>query len=169
MGGQPASPGCGLSVTIARRGAGYLLHSRQWVSAAPEECFEFFADARNLETLTPAFLRFRIVSPLPIEMRAGARIEYRLSLGGIPLHWLTRIEDWQPGRTFTDVQLRGPYAEWIHVHRFEPGDTGTWITDEVRYRLPFAPVSSFAHELFVKPRLVAIFEYRSRAMRFLLP
>ena len=169
MARHPAPPGWRLSVTIVRRGTGYLLRSRQWVSARTEECFEFFADARNLEVLTPDFLRFRIVSPLPIEMRAGALIEYRLRMGGVPLRWLTRIDDWQPGRAFTDVQLRGPYAEWIHSHRFEPGATGTWISDEVAYRLPFAPFSSLAHALLVKPRLLAIFEYRVKAMRLLLP
>ncbi len=169
MARHPAPPERCLSVTIVRRGTGYLLRSRQWVSAPPGECFEFFADARNLEALTPDFLRFRIVSPLPIEMRTGALIEYRLSLGGLPLRWLTRIDDWQPGRAFTDVQLRGPYAEWVHTHTFEPGATGTWVSDEVRYRLPLAPLSSLAHALFVKPRLLAIFEFRSSMMRLLLP
>ena len=169
MAEHPAPPGWCLSIAIARRGIGYLLRSRQWVSAPPGECFEFFADARNLEALTPDFLHFQIVSPLPIEMRTGALIEYRLRLGGLPLRWLTRIEDWQPARSFTDVQLRGPYSEWVHSHTFEPGATGTWICDEVAYRLPLAPFSSLVHALFVKPRLRAIFEYRSEVMRRLLP
>ena len=158
-----------LSVTITRAGAGYRLRSRQWVSAPPVECFEFFADARNLEALTPPFLRFGIVSPLPIAMHAGTLIEYRLSLSGLPMRWLTRIDDWQPGTGFTDVQLRGPYAEWVHRHTFEPGPTGTWILDEVSYRLPWVPFGGLVHEIFVRPRLTAIFEYRRRAMTFLLP
>ena len=98
-------------------------------------------------------------------MRSGTLIHYRLRVSGLPLHWLTRIDDWRPGTSFTDVQLRGPYAEWIHRHTIEPGPTGTWITDEVSYRLPRVPLGGLVHELFVRPRLLRIFEYRREAMR----
>lgn len=145
---------------ITRRGRHHLLHSEQWVPAAPEACFAFFSDARNLEVLTPPFLRFQIVTPQPIVMRAGALIEYRLGLLGLPFTWLTRIEDWQPARGFTDVQLRGPYARWIHRHTFTPGDRGTWLRDEVEYALPLAPLSDPVHALFVRSRLHQIFTYR---------
>jgi hypothetical protein len=50
------------------------------------------ADASNLEAFPPPFLHLRILSPLPIEMRPGARVDYALSLGGVPLRWRTRTE-----------------------------------------------------------------------------
>lgn len=155
-------------LSIVRRGRAHVLSSRQWVPAPMEECFAFFSDAANLEALTPPFLRFRILTPLPIEMRAGALIEYRLSLLGVPLPWLTRIADWRPGRGFTDVQLRGPYAKWVHRHAFTPADGGTWVRDEVEYALPLAPLSDPAHALFVRPRLREIFTYRRQAIARLL-
>jgi len=141
-----------------------LLQSEQWVPAPPPVCFTFFSDAANLEALTPPFLHFRIVTALPVEMRTGALIEYRLGLLGLPLRWLTRIEDWHPGRGFTDVQVRGPYARWIHRHTFTPADGGTWVRDEVEYALPLAPFTDPIHALFVRPRLREIFAYRQDAI-----
>lgn len=156
------------ALSIARRDGCHVLHSRQWVPAPREECFAFFSDAANLEALTPPFLKFRILTPLPIEMRAGALIEYRLSLLGVPMPWLTRIEDWRPGQGFTDVQLRGPYARWVHRHTFSPADEGTWVRDEVEYALPLAPLSGPVQALFVRPRLREIFAYRQQAIARLL-
>jgi len=72
--------------------------SRSQVVARPRaEVFAFFSDAANLEALTPPFLRFRILTPMPIEMRAGARIDYSLSLFGMPVRWRTldRIFDYR--------------------------------------------------------------------------
>lgn len=158
----------GPSLRISSRGRRRLLESRQWVPAALDECFGFFADAANLEALTPPFLRFEIVTPLPIAMRAGAQIEYRLRLMGVPLAWLTRIEDWQPGRGFTDVQVAGPYARWVHRHEFESAAGGTWVSDAVDYALPLAPLSDPLHALFVRPRLRDIFAYRQQAIARIL-
>jgi hypothetical protein len=137
-----------------------MIASSQLVAAALDETFAFFADAANLEAITPPFLSFDIVSPLPIAMREGALIEYRLRLMGAPVRWLTRIESWQPGRGFTDVQLTGPYACWIHHHTFVARTDGTEVHDRVEYALPLEPLSAPVHALFVRPTLERIFAYR---------
>ena len=94
-------------------------------------------------------------------MRVGALIEYRLRLHGLPIRWLTQIEDWEPGVRFVDRQLRGPYALWHHTHDFEPsGDGGTLMRDTVRYALPYGPAGAVAHALFVKRDLERIFDFR---------
>src|SRR3954451_64976 len=90
----------------------------QILPGAPDEVFPFFADARNLEAITPPLLRFRVTTPEPIEMGAGTLLEYRLRIHGIPVRWRTLIEDWAPPHRFVDTQLRGPYARWHHTHTF---------------------------------------------------
>ena len=133
------------------------------------EVFAFFADAANLESITPAFLRFRILTPLPIEMRVGARIDYALSLFGVPLRWRTRIAAWEPGVRFVDEQESGPYALWRHTHDFEAeGERSTIVRDVVEYAVPFGVAGRVAHALLVRRALDRIFDHRREAIGRLL-
>jgi len=137
----------------------HTLEREQIVPVPPDEAFEFFADAHNLEAITPPWLRFRVLSPGPIAMRAGTEIRYRLRLHGVPIGWLTRIETWEPGRRFADVQVRGPYRLWHHTHSFAPRQGGTAIGDRVRYALPVRGV-----DRFVRRDLERIFDFRRDAI-----
>jgi hypothetical protein len=140
------------------------LEREQVIPGEPEAVFPFFAEARNLEAITPAFLRFRVTTPGPIEIGVGSLIAYRLRLHGVPLRWLTSIEAWEPGRRFVDVQVRGPYARWHHTHTFEPHAGGTLMRDVVRYALPLGPLGRGADALVVRRDLRAIFDFRARAI-----
>ena len=143
----------------------HTLIREQRLEGTPDEVFPFFADAGNLEAITPPWLAFHVVTPRPIEMRAGTLIEYRLRLHRLPIRWLTRIEEWEPGVRFVDAQLHGPYALWHHTHEFEPdGVGGTVMRDTVRYALPWWPLGEVAHALLVRRDLAAIFDHRERAV-----
>jgi ligand-binding SRPBCC domain-containing protein len=143
----------------------HVLERRQRVPVPAERAFAFFSDARNLEAITPPWLRFRVLTPGAIEMRPDALIEYRLRLHGIPLSWLTRIEVWEPPHRFVDVQLNGPYALWEHTHTFAPdGADAVVISDRVRYALPLGRLGELARRLFVRRDLDRIFDHRMRAI-----
>jgi ligand-binding SRPBCC domain-containing protein len=138
------------------------LEREQLLPGRPVDVFPFFADARNLEAITPPLLRFRVVSVEPIEMRAGTLIAYRLRLHGITVRWLTRIAVWDPPHRFVDVQLRGPYALWHHTHSFaDAGDGQTLMRDVVRYAIGFGPLGDLAHALLVRRDLARIFDFRA--------
>jgi ligand-binding SRPBCC domain-containing protein len=126
--------------------------------------FAFFSDAANLERITPPRLRFRSLTPVPIEMGEGTLIDYRLSLRGVSFRWRTRIDVWEPRSRFVDRQLRGPYALWEHEHTFSEVAEGTQVADRVRWALPFGPVGELARG-FVRRELDAIFRYREQAIR----
>lgn len=147
----------------------HVLERTQTVPRPVPEVFGFFADAANLEAITPSFLRFRIRTPLPIEMREGALIDYSLSLFGVPVRWRTRITEWQPGRRFVDEQERGPYAVWRHTHTFEARGDSTVVGDRVEYAVPFGPVGVVARALFVRRTVERIFDHRQQAIARLLP
>lgn len=138
----------------------HVLEREQLVPRPQREVFAFFSNARNLEAITPAFLRFRIETPEPIAMRAGSRIAYALSLFGVPLRWLTLIEAWEPEERFVDVQLRGPYALWRHTHTFRAAPGGTLVRDRVEYALPLGWLGEVAHALLVRRTLARIFDHR---------
>lgn len=150
---------------LRKAAAHRVFATSQWVPTALDETFAFFADAWNLERITPPFLCFRIITPPPIPMRVGMLIDYRLRLRGIPVWWRTEITAWDPPRSFTDVQVRGPYRKWVHRHDFVAEDGGTRVDDTVTYAVPGG---ALVDRLIVRPDLDRIFGYRRSAIRRLL-
>jgi ligand-binding SRPBCC domain-containing protein len=144
------------------------LYREQLVPRPLDEVFAFFARAGNLERITPPWLAFSLQDPEPDEMATGTRIEYRLHLHGIPLRWISRIERWEPGRAFEDVQVKGPYRLWHHRHEFRAAGGGTLVQDHVRYALPLGPLGELAHAAVVERDLARIFAFRYAAVKELL-
>ncbi len=142
-----------------------ILEREQIIGRPRSEVFAFFADAGNLERITPSFLGFEILTPLPIAMKTGAIIEYRIRLFGVPMRWRTRIDSWTPESSFVDVQERGPYALWQHTHAFDDlGDGRTRMTDRVVYRAPLGVLGRIARRLFVTRMLDRIFDHRRKVI-----
>jgi ligand-binding SRPBCC domain-containing protein len=131
------------------------------LDAPPAEVFPFFADARNLEALTPPWLRFEVETPAPVAMRAGALIDYRLRVHGLPLRWRSEITAWDPPHLFVDEQRRGPYRAWRHEHRFTAQGEGTLVEDAVTYAVRGG---ALVDALFVRRDLDRIFAFRRQAL-----
>jgi ligand-binding SRPBCC domain-containing protein len=150
---------------VGSGGRVHRLERRQRIELPARRAFEFYADALNLEAITPPWLGFEVTTARPIRMGAGTLVDYRLSLHGVPLRWRTRIEVWEPPRRFVDVQVSGPYALWEHAHEFEPGGSEVVVIhDHIRYALPLGPLGELAHLLFVRRDLERIFDYRRDAV-----
>ncbi len=127
-----------------------------------EKVFPFFADARNLETITPPWLNFHVLTPDEIPMRAGAIIDYKLRIHGLPVRWRTEITGWEPPVSFRDEQRRGPYRLWRHTHTFAEKDGGTLCHDRVEYAVPGGALVNY---LFVRHDVKKIFNYRAEALK----
>lgn len=125
-----------------------------------DETFAFFADASNLQRITPPWLDFRITSPLPVEMQEGALIDYRLKMRGVPMRWRSEITAWEPPYRFVDEQVKGPYRRWHHTHTFREVDEGTEVRDRVDY---LVPGGRLIDTLFVRRELLSIFRHRQQA------
>ncbi len=142
----------------------YHLDRSLFIPRPRAEVFAFFADAFNLERITPAFLHFHILTPPPIAMREGTLIDYELRLYGARFKWRTRIEAFAPPSFFIDTQLKGPYKHWHHRHTFEEAPGGTLMHDCLDYDLSFGPLGSLAHALFVRRSVEQIFTHRNQTI-----
>ena len=138
----------------------YTLHHEQWIARPIDEVFAFFADAHNLEQITPPWLGFRILSMSTASIEEGTIIRYRLRLHAIPVHWRTEICEWSPPHCFVDKQTKGPYKRWRHTHRFEAHGSRTKMIDEVQYTLPMGVLGRIVHALKVRRDVSRIFDYR---------
>jgi ligand-binding SRPBCC domain-containing protein len=137
-----------------------VLERTQFVPVPVDRAFAFFSDARNLERITPPWLSFRVMTEGEIRMGAGVEIDYRIRIAGIPARWRSLISRWEPGVSFVDEQLVGPYRWWHHTHTFSPHDGGARITDRIEYAVSGWILEPAIHALFVRKRLEGIFEYR---------
>lgn len=141
-----------------------VFEAEQYLSEPLEQVFSFFAEAKNLEKITPDFLNFKILSVSDPAIRSGTLIDYRLKIHGVPVRWRTQIEAWRPPFEFSDVQLKGPYQKWHHTHRFEAMGSGTLMVDQVRYRLPAGYLGWLGGHALVRRDVNQIFAYRKKTM-----
>jgi ligand-binding SRPBCC domain-containing protein len=139
--------------------------SELWLPIPRDEAFAFYANAHNLETITPPWLRFSVLTPAPVDIDVGTVIDYRLRLRGLPIRWQSEIVAWDPPRLFVDVQVRGPYRRWQHEHRFSEQDGGTLVGDLVEYEVPGGRL---VDRVLVRPDLERIFAFRREALVRLL-
>jgi len=140
----------------------HVFETELWLPVPREKIFPFFADARNLEIITPHWLNFNVMTPGEIPMRVGALIDYRLRIHGVPVRWRTEITGWNPPVSFCDEQRRGPYRRWRHTHTFEEKDGGTLCKDRVEYAVPGGALVNY---FFVRHDVKKIFAYRAVALQ----
>jgi len=143
----------------------FSFRSELWLLRPRNKVFAFFGDARNLQAITPTWVNFEILTPMPIEIRAGAVIDYRLRIRGFPIRWRTEITVWEPSSRFVDEQKRGPYRQWIHEHTFVDQNGGTLCRDHVRYAVWGGALINW---LFVRRDVERIFAFRGERLRQLL-
>ena len=138
-----------------------LFLAEQVINKPIHQVFEFFSKAENLQRITPPLLDFKILTPLPIEMKEGTLIDYKLKVRGLPMTWRTRIELWQPPFKFIDLQLKGPYKLWHHTHEFVSlSENQTLMKDRVEYDVGFGILGEIANHLIVKGDIQKIFTFR---------
>ena len=142
-----------------------LLIRKQWIAAPLDRVFGFFSSAHNLERITPPWLNFQILTPPEQKIEKGTLLDYRLKIHGVPIRWRTLIESWEPGKSFVDRQLKGPYSKWHHTHRFESLQGGVFMEDRVLYRVPFSFLGKAVGGAWVQRDVGRIFDYRKKVIR----
>jgi ligand-binding SRPBCC domain-containing protein len=135
----------------------FRLQTQLWLPQPRDKIFAFFADPRNLDRLTPAWLKFHTETLDTSKISRGAMLNYRLRIHGIPIRWQSEISAWDPPDGFIDRQVKGPYALWIHQHTFAESSGGTMVGDDVEYAVPGG---ALVQKFLVAHDLARIFAYR---------
>ncbi|MDR7418436.1 MAG: SRPBCC family protein, partial [Armatimonadota bacterium] len=130
------------------------LRTVQRLPVSIAEAWAFFSDPRNLGRITPPWMRFEVLSPLPERAYAGLLITYRVRpVAGIPVTWVTEITHMREPHLFVDEQRFGPYRFWHHQHLFREVPGGVEMEDIVHYALPLGWLGRIVNRLVVAPRL----------------
>lgn len=117
------------------------------------------------ERLSPPF------EPVEVEARTGglevgARTVLRLPMGPVKQRWVAEHTAHEPGRMFRDEQTSGPFAKWVHTHRFEPRDGGTSeLVDQIEYALPLGGLGALFGGSFTNRTLERMFAFRHAVTR----
>ena len=109
--------------------------------------------------------------PVTLEERSGglevgARTVLRMRVGPATMRWVAVHTAHEPGLSFRDEQESGPFARWVHTHRFEPQPDGTSVLeDTVEYALPMGALGSAFGSGFTQNTLARMFRYRHALTR----
>lgn len=138
---------------------------RESVIKAPiEQVFDFFSKAENLNIITPPQLKFDIITPLPIVIKEGTLIDYKIKISGLSFKWRTKIAEWEPHSRFVDIQLKGPYKMWVHEHTFTADGNKTIMKDKVNYISKGWFLEPLIQRFFVRKKVEDIFDYRQKKL-----
>lgn len=110
--------------------------------------------------LAPAWEDMELIDGEPVP-HEGSLLRFKVKQGPLHTEWRARHSDFVPGREFTDVQERGPFAYWKHVHKMIDDSSGRGILeDSVEYSLPFAlNINPLARQI-IKAKIEQMFDYR---------
>ncbi len=137
------------------------------VEAPIETVYAFHMNTHNLDEILPPWLNITPIS-VPIEMKTGAIITYRVKRFGFSCPWVIRINRLDPPHLFSAEVIHSPLHNFAHAHYFKAIDENTTrITDVIHFPLPFRPFSLIFWP-FIARDMQKIFEYRHRICKALL-
>jgi len=133
------------------------------IDASAKDVFQWHTRDGALERLTPPWVHADVVQRAG-GIRDGDRLTLRLRKGPFTFRWVVEHVDYEDDRQFRDVQVKGPFAYWVHTHRFEPDGIACYVQDKIEYRLPMGPLGKMFGENRVREELERLFVYRHRIL-----
>jgi uncharacterized protein (TIGR01777 family) len=131
------------------------------VSAA--DAFAYHERPGALQRLLPPWQTISAEPSRP-GLEVGTEVLLRGWSGWLPIRWKAVHDSFDPPRSFSDVQVEGPFASWRHVHRFHSTTSSDRcnLTDEVNYRLPLGRLGAAVAGRRVEHELTRMFAARHR-------
>jgi ligand-binding SRPBCC domain-containing protein len=131
---------------------------RSRIDAPVGRLFAWHAEPGALELLIPPDAPVRIVQRRG-GISTGAVAVFAIGCGPFRIECVAVHRDCLPDRQFRDVQVKGPFAHWVHTHRFEPdGASASVLEDRVEYALPAGGLGRALAGSVVRRKLEAMFD-----------
>ncbi len=94
-------------------------------------------------------------------IRDGGTVVLDVKTLGLRTRWEVRHRGYVHEACFVDELRHGPFAHWVHTHRFTPEhDTASRLEDEIEYALPAGVLGDAVAGAFVRDTLDRTFRYR---------
>ncbi len=104
------------------------------IAARPAVCFDACLNVDVQLSLDRGMRAVDGVAAGPL--RLGDTVTWRARHFGVLWHMTSRIIAVDRPHSFVDRMQRGPFADWRHIHTFEPTSMGTQMRDDVEYHTP---------------------------------
>lgn len=145
----------------------YIFENKQFIKSDMDTVWNYFNNPKHINSLTPSEMHFRtLTEDLPNKIHVDLIISYWVSpLLYIPLKWKTKIISVEKNKSFIDIQIKGPYKKWHHLHTFQKVEDGILMKDIITYELPFGKLGDFVHRILVKKKIEQLFKFRSKQIK----
>ena len=138
----------------------------QWIPRDQRTVFDLFLSIKNLEKITPEWLNFEWIKPLPLKLNQDTELNYKISMYGLNIKSKTKITAYNPPHLFIDEQEGGLFYKWRHIHQFQSFAGGTLIIDRINYQLPYKLHLLVGRK--VQSDMKRLFDYRKQKILELL-
>jgi len=126
--------------------------------------FSWFGREGAFLRLTPPWRKIILISRDP-GLEAGNRTHFTVKVGPFTSDWVSEHVDYELNEFFTDMQIKGPFSYWRHLHRFRAlSDDSSIMEDTVRYIPPGGPIIHFFFRRMIKRQIKSLFRYRARIL-----
>lgn len=127
-----------------------------------EQAFAYHERPGCLDRLVPPWESVR-VEHSDGSLAVGSQVVLKTKVAGVPLRWRARHTAYEPPELFEDIQDSGPFAFWLHRHRFaKTSDNTSRLTDEIHYSLPVGALGRLLGGAMAERTIEAMFAYRHR-------
>ena len=137
------------------------------INAPATLVFDWHHESAAIEKLTPPWEPVKVVgTPASID-ETGSRTTLELRVFGfMRLYWVAEHRNYQPGKSFQDIQISGPFARWCHTHSVEPIDENTCrYIDSIDYKVPCGWFGELFGGWLVRLKLKKMFSYRHHIVK----
>ncbi len=138
---------------------------RSEIDAPAAELYRWHALPGAFDRLAPPWRRIEVLEATG-GIENGARLVMRIGRPPLAFRWVAVHREHEPGRRFVDVQESGPFARFIHDHRFEGLDAErSALVDRVDWALPLGAFGAAVGGRVALRALDRLFAYRHAVTR----